>query len=419
MLTDYVILGLCVVIILSYLFDITFKYSKIPGVVLLIALGIALQVIVNYTGFEIPNMRPVLPVLGTLGLILIVMDASLEIRFEKNKMKGLLQGVMASVVLTVLFVSILTFAIIKIWNLPLAATLLNVIPLSIISSAVVISASGLLTGNQREFITLESAVSDIFGILLFDFIILNHESFTAGLVDFASKTFITVLIAAVLAISLAWLLYRINYHVNYIIILTAVVMSYAIAKLLHLPGLLLVIVFGLSLSNNHIAQNTFIRGFIDFDKFKRDIDSFKKILAELTFIVRSFFFIMFGFYTNLVGLVHIQSIALAAAITVFLFFIRWLFFRFAIGKDLGKLVWFAPRGLITILLFMSVPDVFRINIINEEVVTLVILMSILVMMMGNIFPNRKKSSDIQDKTDTQPNVQEEEIPVNVSTGYQD
>lgn len=419
MLTDYVILGLCVVIILSYLFDITFKYSKIPGVVLLIALGIALQVIVNYTGFEIPNMRPVLPVLGTLGLILIVMDASLEIRFEKNKMKGLLQGVMASVVLTVLFVSILTFAIIKIWNLPLAATLLNVIPLSIISSAVVISASGLLTGNQREFITLESAVSDIFGILLFDFIILNHESFTAGLVDFASKTFITVLIAAVLAISLAWLLYRINYHVNYIIILTAVVMSYAIAKLLHLPGLLLVIVFGLSLSNNHIAQNTFIRGFIDFDKFKRDIDSFKKILAELTFIVRSFFFIMFGFYTNLVGLVHIQSIALAAAITVFLFFIRWLFFRFAIGKDLSKLVWFAPRGLITILLFMSVPDVFRINIINEEVVTLVILMSILVMMMGNIFPNRKKSSDIQDKTDMQPNVQEEEIPVNVSTGYQD
>ena len=88
MLTDYVILGLCVIVLLSYFFDITFKYSKIPGVVLLIALGIALQVIVNYTGLEIPNMRSVLPVLGTLGLILIVMEASLEIKFAKNKIKS-------------------------------------------------------------------------------------------------------------------------------------------------------------------------------------------------------------------------------------------------------------------------------------------------------------------------------------------
>ena len=400
MLSDYVILGLCVIVLLSYFFDITFKYSKIPGVVLLIALGIALQVIVDYTGFVIPNMRPVLPVLGTLGLILIVMDASLEIKFEKAKMKGLLQGVIASIVLTVLFISILTFAIVKIWETPLAATLLNVIPLSIISSAVAISAARLLTRSQREFITLESAVSDIFGILLFDFIILNHNSFTAGLVDFASKTFVTVLIAVILTISLAWLLYRMNYHVNYIIILTAVVMAYSIAKLLHLPGLFLVVVFGFALSNNHLAQNTFARIFIDFDKFKNDIDSFRKILTELTFIVRSFFFIMFGFYTDLAGLVNIHSIALAAAITVSFFLMRWAFFYFFIGKGSGRLVWFAPRGLITILLFMSVPNMFRLDVINEEIVTLIILMSIFIMMMGNILPHRKKKTNVQKKQET-------------------
>jgi Kef-type K+ transport system membrane component KefB len=401
MLTDYVILGLCVVVLLSYLFDITFKYSKIPGVVLLIALGIVLQLIVNYTGFEIPNLRPMLPVLGTLGLILIVMEASLEIKFEKHKIKGLLQGIMASIVLTVLFVSILTFVFIKIWQLPLAATLLNVIPLGIISSAVAISASGLLNRDQREFITFESAVSDIFGILLFDFIILNHESFTAGLVDFASKTLVTIIIAAILTVLLAWLLYKINYHVNYIIILTAVVMAYALAKLIYLPGLFLVVAFGLSLSNNHLAQNTFVKRFIDFDKFRNDIDSFKKILAELTFIVRSFFFIMFGFYVNLSGLIDVHSVMLAVAITAFIFFLRLVFFYLFIGKDSGKLVWFAPRGLITILLFMSVPDMFRIDIINEEVVTLVILMSIFVMMLGNMLPNEKESSDIQDDTETQ------------------
>jgi NhaP-type Na+/H+ or K+/H+ antiporter len=181
-------------------------------------------------------------------------------------------------------------------------------------------------------------------------------------------------------------------------------MAYALAKLIYLPGLFLVVAFGLSLSNNHLAQNTFIKTFIDFDKFKNDIDSFKKILAELTFIVRSFFFIMFGFYVNLTGLIDIHSVMLAVAITVFLFIMRWVYFYFFIGKDSVKLIWFAPRGLITILLFMSVPEMFRIDIINEEVVTLVILMSIFVIMMGNMLPDKKKSLDIQDDTEVQPSL---------------
>jgi NhaP-type Na+/H+ or K+/H+ antiporter len=110
---------------------------------------------------------------------------------------------------------------------------------------------------------------------------------------------------------------------------------------------------------------------------------------------------MFGFYVNLSGLIDMHSVMLAAAITAFLFIMRLIFFCIFIGKDSLKLVWFAPRGLITILLFMSVPDMFRIDIINEEVVTLVILMSIFVMMMGNMLPNKKESSDIQDDTETQ------------------
>ena len=114
MLTNYVILGLCVLVILSYLFDISFKYSKIPGVVLLIALGIAIQLIVNYTGIRIPNMRSVLPILGTLGLILIVMDASLEIKLEKSKAKGLLRGILSAFVLFTVFVAILTILLVKI-----------------------------------------------------------------------------------------------------------------------------------------------------------------------------------------------------------------------------------------------------------------------------------------------------------------
>ena len=76
-MTNYIILVLCIVVILSYIFDISGRYSKIPGVIFLILLGIAMQFIVKAVNLSVPDLRPVLPVIGTLGLIMIVMEAKI------------------------------------------------------------------------------------------------------------------------------------------------------------------------------------------------------------------------------------------------------------------------------------------------------------------------------------------------------
>lgn len=393
-MTYYVILGLCVLIILAYIFDISFKYSRIPGVIMLIALGIAIQLIVTSTGIRVPNMRTVLPILGTLGLILIVMDASLEIKLEKSKVMGLAKGVLSALVLFTVFVTALTLIMVNVYELPVKVALLNSIPLGIISSAVAISSAMLLDREQREFITLESAISDIVGILAFDFILLNLDSIGKGLTTFAINSFLTIIIAAVMTAILAILLHKIQYHVSYIIILTSVIMVYVLAELTHMPALLLVMGFGLALANNHLAEKTIVNQFVDFDKFREDINSFKKILAELTFLVRSFFFIMFGFYASLSGLFDKSNLLMAAGITAGLFILRWGFLELLMGRASGKLVYFAPRGLITILLFLSIPENLRTDLINEEVVTLVLLMSIFVMMIGNMLPQKRKPDKI-------------------------
>jgi len=393
-MTYYVILVLCVLIILAYIFDISFKYSRIPGVIMLIALGIAIQLIVTSTGIRVPNMRTVLPILGTLGLILIVMDASLEIKLEKSKVMGLAKGVLSALVLFTVFVAALSLIMVNVYELPVKVALLNSIPLGIISSAVAISSAMLLDRDQREFITLESAISDIVGILAFDFILLNMGSIGKGLTTFAINSFLTVIIAAVMTAILAILLHKIQYHVSYIIILTSVIMVYVLAELTHMPALLLVMGFGLALANNHLAEKTIVDKFVDFDKFREDINSFKKILAELTFLVRSFFFIMFGFYASLSGLFDKSNLLMAAGITAGLFILRWGFLELLMGRASGKLVYFAPRGLITILLFLSIPENLRTDLINEEVVTLVLLMSIFVMMIGNMLPQRRKPDKI-------------------------
>jgi cell volume regulation protein A len=390
MITNYVILGLCVIVIIAYLFDISFKYSKIPGVVLLIGLGIILQAIVKTTEFHVPNMKSILPVLGTLGLILIVMDASLEIKLERNSARKLLKGILTAVMLLFIFTIISTVIFLKILDKPLFTILLNTIPLGIISSAVAISSSSLLNHQQREFVTFESAISDIVGILVFEFVLFNEGSISIGLLSFTLKGIITVIIAIIVALVLSFLLHKIRYHVNYIIILTLIVMSYALAKLVHLPGLFLVVVFGLFLSNNKMLKNNPVKKYLDFEELKEDIESFKKILVELTFLVRSFFFIMFGFYSSLSGFLKPESLLVAVSITAGIFIMRWIWFTFFIEKEYLRVVWFAPRGLITILLFLSIPELNRINLINEDVVTLVIILSIFVMVVGNIIPVKNK-----------------------------
>ncbi len=54
-------------------------------------------------------------------------------------------------------------------------------------------------------------------------------------------------------------------------------------------------------------------------------------------------------------------------------------------------LFYGPRGLITILLFLSIPAVSRIPLISEEVITLVILMTIILLMIGNLMYKKDKA----------------------------
>jgi cell volume regulation protein A len=383
-MTNYIILILCIVIVLSYLFDISSKYSKIPGVILLIGLGILLQVISRSTGLNIPNMRPFLPVIGTLGLILIVLHASLDLKLEKQKSSLLRKSVLSALALLILVVTAASVIFVWILDYPVITAVLNSIPLGIISSAVAIPSAGSLNAREKEFIIYESSFSDIFGIMAFDFILFNEGNLSDGIPNYIFAGFLTVIIAIAATSAIAILLHKISYHVNYVIIMTAVILIYALAKLYHLPALLIVLVFGLALSNSEVVEHTPINRVVDFEKFRKDVDSFGKILGEMTFLVRSFFFIIFGYYTSLEGVFYPPNLLIALCITAGILVIRWLFIYYVLRIGSPTLVLFAPRGLITILLFISIPAAHFIPQINTEVITLVILMTMLAMMVGNI-----------------------------------
>ena len=394
-MTNYIILVLCVIIILSYLFDITGKYSRVPGVILLIIMGIVLQLLVRSLPIQIPNLHPLLPVIGTIGLVLIVLDASLDLRLERRKRGMIIKSITSALVLFVIFSAVLTLILTQYFGYSLKVSLLNAMPLGIISSAIAIPASAMLKPAEKEFMVYESSFSDIFGIIIFDFILLSEGTIGNGLIEMGARSLLTIVVAGVTSLILAALLHKITYHVNYVLIMTSVILVYTIGKIMVLPSLLLVMIFGLILSNNHFLENDYVRKYVDFPKFRSDVKSFNTILTEFTFLVRSFFFIIFGFYVRVEGLFEWHNLITAGAITAGIFLLRLFFFVTVIKMKPVPLALFAPRGLITILLFISIPAASRIFLINEEVITLVILLTIFIMTIGNMAVRGEKSGGLE------------------------
>jgi len=384
-MTYYILIALCVIVIFSYIFELSAKYTKIPGVILLIVTGMLINSLIDNFNIKIPDLSVLLPIMGTIGLILIVLEGSLDLTIDSSKKKLIANSITSSIVLLLVFVALMTLVFVYVYHFSLRQSLINSIPLGIISSAVAIpSASGLIKAD-KEFVIYESSISDIFGILAFDFIIANTTSIGKGLIGFTFEILATIILSVVFSSALAYILHKINHHVKYIIITTAIILVYSLAKLVHLPSLLVVLIFGLVMNNNHLFRNKFSVKVIDFQSFDSELISFKHITGELTFIIRSFFFIMFGFYTNILDVLDLDSLIFASIVTVSIFILRAIFFKTVIKIPMNPLLFFAPRGLITILLFMNIPEDLLLPSMNKGLITQIIFLTILMMTFGNVF----------------------------------
>jgi Kef-type K+ transport system membrane component KefB len=384
-MTYYLLIALCVIILIAYIFEITSKYTKVPGVILLIITGLAANYLLEYFNIAVPNLSGLLPLMGTLGLILIVLEGSLDLTLRKEKKWLIVGSINSALWLFIIFEAIFAFVLVKFYDIPLDVAILNTIPIGIISSAVAIPSAMALKSDDREFIVYESSFSDIVGILAFDFILINSGSIGRGLLGFGLEFILTIVISVVVTAGLAYILHKITHHVKYVIITTVVVLVYALAKLIHMPSLLVVLIFGLILNNNHLFKNKFSDKLVDFKSFNSDLNSFKHITGELTFVVRSFFFIIFGYYTSILDILNLDNLMLASIVSASIFILRALFFRFILRIPMNPLMFFAPRGLITILLFLSIPYNKLLPFMTQGLVTQIIFLTILMMTFGNVF----------------------------------
>ena len=386
-----IIIFICVLILIAYIFDITSKKSKIPSVILLLFLGFLVKLLLNNINVQLPDLEQILPILGTLGLILIVLEGSLELELNKSKMKMVFKSIVISFIPILIFSSVIAYFLKIQFSIDLKLGLINVIPLAIISSAIAIPSAKNLTKTDKEFVTYETSLSDIFGVIIFNFLVSNNDIQTDSFISFLVQMMLMVFISFIAAVLLAFLLGKIRHHVKFIPIIVLVVLIYSISKLFHLPALIFILIFGLFIGN--IDEIKSLRRLPKFnsEKFNHEVAKFREITGEIAFLIRVLFFILFGFLIELNELLNYNTLAYSIIITVLIFLIRFVILKM-FKMNFSSIYFIAPRGLITILLFLSIPENSSIDFVNKSMILQVIILTSLLMMFGLMF--FKKPKDI-------------------------
>jgi cell volume regulation protein A len=389
-MTVTIIITLSILVLIAYIFDITTSKTKIPSVILLLLLGFTVKLITSNFNLNIPDLNLILPILGTVGLILIVLEGSLELDINKTKLPLILKSsIIAFLPLLITSLGVAYFVHIY-FNIPLKIALTNCIPIAIISSAISIPSAINLPKNQKEFITYESSLSDIFGVIMFNFISLNDNIGTQSITIFSLELILMLVISFVATLLLAGFLNKVKHHIKFIPMILMVLMVYSVSKIFHLPALLFILIFGLFMGNiDELRNYKFIQQFHPIN-FSKEVIKFKEITAEIAFLIRALFFMLFGFLIEINDVLNTNTILLSLSITVFIYLVRFITIKtFSLNAD--PLVYIAPRGLITILLFLSIPSEQQIFIINKSLIIQVIILTALIMMIGMIIYKKSEN----------------------------
>ena len=259
--------------------------------------------------------------------------------------------------------------------------MLNAIPFAIISSAIAIPSVQNLRTENREFVTYESSVSDIFGVLLFNFLLEKKIMNVKTLGLFFGEIVMILIVTFFATIMLAFLLSRIKHPVKFAPIILMIVLIFAVSELYHLPALIFILLFGLFIGNlNQLKQSVVVKK-LHTKSFKKEIKKFKELTMELTFLIRTLFFLVFGFLIETNELFNSETLIWSISITAGIFLLRALVLK-VFKINLLPLMFISPRGLVTILLYLSVPVAMSVSIINDSLIIQVIILTSFAMMLG-------------------------------------
>lgn len=420
--TNGIIIAASSILILSFFFGEFAKKTNVPSVLMLIVLGILIQVGITESdllgeGMDLEKMLlPTLQILGTVGVIMIVLEAALELKLEREKYWSIAKAL--AIALICLLVSTYVAALIILntgidmsipfWNpdpslnlsrpSPMSVALLYATPLSVLSSSIIIPSVLSLESSKKEFHIYESTFSDILGIMLFYYLADMAMQKSTGFATFSLTTILTLVFAFVASYVIILIFQRIKSHAKLFLLIAVLLFLYSAGKLIHLSPLTIILIFGLVIANMGLFFRGRLGKYLIVEKANQLYEGLHILTLETAFVFRTFFFVVFGVTISLSSLLNLKVAMISLLIIASIYLIRWAILAIFFGKDTMPQIFIGPRGLITVLLFYSIPEELAVPGFDKGILLFVIIVTSLVMTWALIRDKKVRSKALRQAT---------------------
>jgi len=391
-------LTIAAIIFIGFVGNAFFERTKISDVLVLFIVGLLIGPvfgIVDQTFFV-----TLIPFFASLALIIILFDGGLHLNLFKvlKELSKAFTITSVSFLFTVIFIGAVLHFIFD-WNLLISLLLGAAVGGT--SSAIVIPLINKVSGNEetKTLLQIESALTDalvvVVAIALIQIIVSQNISFS----DTANALFGAFSIAAVVGIiaGIAWMkvLRKLgNQKYGYLLTLGLLFALYGFVEAIRGNGAISALMFGMILGNTvEMAKMLKMQGNYEVD------DSIRKFQSELTFFVRTFFFVYLGVIFNLGGLtVPIAMITIAvivALIAARIAAIHYLTRKHFDDREKSLMKIMMPRGLAAAVIATFpisagiTPDKFPEIALFAEIILLVVLLSNITTTIGIFWYERK------------------------------
>ncbi|HEY4900763.1 MAG TPA: cation:proton antiporter [Terriglobales bacterium] len=325
------------------------RWTRVPDIIVLLLIGVGIGPILHWVD---PSHFSVVRVLGMLALILILFEGGLELRLKETirYSPGAILLAVVSYGLTVGLIACIARVMLHLTWMDCA--LLGAV-LGSTSASVVLPAIAQIDAPEaiKITLTLEASLGEIVAVLTVGTLmgLDGRQPIFEGLISgFGHHVLVDVVlgIAAGVAWSRVWPQFASQQFSN-ALNLGMVLGVFAVGRYAGGSGLLAELVFGLTLANMPRTPHTTRQG-----------ARMMAFHSELTFLVRSFFFVLLGIMAQFVSRSYVVPIlgilvALVLARYVAVQATRWSI-RDIVPADSELLFLMMPRGLITAVLALQV-----------------------------------------------------------------
>lgn len=371
-----------------------FEKTKIPDILILMFTGIFITQVLKIVDSDVFILFA--PYIGALALMIILFEGGINLKFNRVLKElplatGFTVAVFALSCLMLMLLMNLFFG----WK-PLDSLLLGAV-IGGTSSAIVISIVNKINVDEcyKIILTLESTLTDALCIILAITVLDVIISGSPDLKDLANSFFSAFSIASVVALLFGILWIKVLSRFNkmpfgYLLTIAVLFLLYSLVEFSKGNGAIAAFVFGLILGNS-----TDIARFLKIDvNFVLD-STIKSFHEEVSFFIRTFFFVYLGLIFGLQSL-NVDTILVSLAVLLVLILARLIPTVFLVKKSGGNggfgtiIATMMPRGLAAAVLATNPLIQSAEGESFTDIVILIIIFTNIIATVGAFFYERQR-----------------------------